>query len=1002
MASPADEAVFDPEITALLTAPDEPSWLNRLRVLEQNRIKLLEDAAESDNESDPDAITIPLGAKLTWINNSANGITTGQGGRVGRKEGSDDRMQVEDARGQEDASADGDLVESEVDEDEDMIDHSPAQPASEAPTRDRSSPTKRSIRPLDMDGALRASSSPARQSEVVELSSESEIEDSDDGARSAATRQPGPSRTKPKASAKAAFPRPRPVRTRISTATATGTATKGKGGRAKARMSLEQAMENVKKLRGSKLTAQFSTVTELVDHLAQFTSVQPNAKRSLDGCRIVFINTDHWRAANASTTNVVRNPLDEGARLCLTVAAKQGATLVAPEDFVAPDPPSTPRDQLDADQAEAEQWTTHIIPYVLSGQTPPTYDQILACLGPEEGGISRDELGQYVKVVKYDWVAACVDKHAKVQETMYLLSGDFRLEARKPPPLTEQQKRDVKERAQRAKEKAKQDERAREEKKKLKARAGKGAETDSGSDKGSSSGEEENVGVSPLGSQDWPEGEKPPLGYFDRPTPSSIDTSASSEPTVAQNSKQDTNEPARAGEQVGGGLVEPEPVAREAAAPVGGTSRYKSIPGLESEVKFLNTYGEEQMDEVLEEKPTTKALLELDDMFQLSTNCDDDRATDEGTEESDSDDEPAKKKSKPSVWACDDPTGAVAKHDNPNENIARTLEMMADLASSTTDKETFRQRSYKAIAAKVRKMRPIPQEVKHKDLVQVKGIGAKTASKIIEIARTGTHRRIACITPKDKVLRELCGVHGIGMANAEKLFIQGARSVENLRANPEQYDLQDAALQGLQYYDDLRQRIPRAEMTELYEAIKRLSRKIDPHVQIECMGSYRRGALDSGDIDLLVTREVTGSKSKTHAGHIAKLWEEMERAGIAVSLLSQPSSWHGLDAKINGLCRLPNTPDAKVRRIDILGVPWHEMPAALIYFTGDDHFNRSIRLKARKHGYRLNQRGLYENVARDRKGEKLTEGTLVPGIRTERDIFKKLCVPWREPTERNL
>lgn len=142
--------------------------------------------------------------------------------------------------------------------------------------------------------------------------------------------------------------------------------------------------------------------------------------------------------------------------------------------------------------------------------------------------------------------------------------------------------------------------------------------------------------------------------------------------------------------------------------------------------------------------------------------------------------------------------------------------------------------------------------------------------------------------------------------------------------------------------------------------------KIDPKVQIECMGSYRRGAKDSGDIDLLVTRERTSSNSKTHASHIAKLWRAMERAGIAVATLSESDQWHGLDAKVNGLCRLPDRAGAKVRRIDILGVPWEEMPAALIYFTGDDHFNRSIRLKARKHRYRLNQRGLYE-VRRPRR-----------------------------------
>lgn len=78
------------------------------------------------------------------------------------------------------------------------------------------------------------------------------------------------------------------------------------------------------------------------------------------------------------------------------------------------------------------------------------------------------------------------------------------------------------------------------------------------------------------------------------------------------------------------------------------------------------------------------------------------------------------------------------------------------------------------------------------------------------------------------------------------------------------------------------------------------------------------------------------------------------------------------------------------------------MPAALIYFSSGSHFNRSLRLKARRHGYRLNQRGLYKDVARDRQGLKLTEGTLVKGIKTERDIFRVLNVPWRPPEERNI
>jgi DNA polymerase IV len=80
-------------------------------------------------------------------------------------------------------------------------------------------------------------------------------------------------------------------------------------------------------------------------------------------------------------------------------------------------------------------------------------------------------------------------------------------------------------------------------------------------------------------------------------------------------------------------------------------------------------------------------------------------------------------------------------------------------------------------------------------------------------------------------------------------------------------------------------------------------------------------------------------------------------------------------------------------------VPEEEMGAALLYFTGNDIFNRSMRLLASKKGMRLNQRGLYRDVIRDRNRQKINEGTLVEG-RDEKKIFDVLGVPWREPTER--
>lgn len=72
----------------------------------------------------------------------------------------------------------------------------------------------------------------------------------------------------------------------------------------------------------------------------------------------------------------------------------------------------------------------------------------------------------------------------------------------------------------------------------------------------------------------------------------------------------------------------------------------------------------------------------------------------------------------------------------------------------------------------------------------------------------------------------------------------------------------------------------------------------------------------------------------------------------------------------------------------------------MIYFTGNDIFNRSLRLLASTtKNMRLNQRGLYKDVIRGPKRERLTEGELVEG-KSEKRIFEILGVQWREPHER--
>jgi DNA polymerase IV len=112
------------------------------------------------------------------------------------------------------------------------------------------------------------------------------------------------------------------------------------------------------------------------------------------------------------------------------------------------------------------------------------------------------------------------------------------------------------------------------------------------------------------------------------------------------------------------------------------------------------------------------------------------------------------------------------------------------------------------------------------------------------------------------------------------------------------------------------------------------------------------------------------------------------------------SKWHGC-------CVLPrikgfnddNSYKATWRRIDFLLVPETEKGAALIYFTGNDIFNRSMRLLAQKKNMRLNQRGLYKDAAGWPRNHKVTEEDLIEG-RDEKRIFEILGVKWREPHER--
>ncbi|EDU39906.1 DNA polymerase lambda [Pyrenophora tritici-repentis Pt-1C-BFP] len=343
------------------------------------------------------------------------------------------------------------------------------------------------------------------------------------------------------------------------------------------------------------------------------------------------------------------------------------------------------------------------------------------------------------------------------------------------------------------------------------------------------------------------------------------------------------------------------------------------------------------------------------------------------------------------TFQCMDPGANGYNSQNPN---ARTIQILEEMCKHYDQmQDHWRTLSYRKCINTLKK-----QTVKittAEQAIALPFIGTRLADKIEEIVLTVRLRRLDSTRddPLDKILRLFLGIYGAGLSQANKWIQTGYRTLSDLETKAK---LTPSQKVGLEHYTDFNSRIPRAEVEVHGAVVIAALKKIDPKFKATIMGSYRRGAKDSGDIDMIITcpdTPLAAMRTTVFEVLVPHLYKTgFLKASLATSRSNDPagSKWHGASC----------LPELTVwRRMDLLLVPEEEMGAALIYFTGNDIFNRSMRLLARKMNMRLNQRGLYKDVKREARGEKLNEGVLVEG-RNEKKIFETLGVPWREPHER--
>lgn len=307
-----------------------------------------------------------------------------------------------------------------------------------------------------------------------------------------------------------------------------------------------------------------------------------------------------------------------------------------------------------------------------------------------------------------------------------------------------------------------------------------------------------------------------------------------------------------------------------------------------------------------------------------------------------------------------------------NEDLASVMSKLQVIM--TKQGEPFKARAYKKAEETIMEF---PCDII--DIQQLKGkpgIGETIMEKLKEYSESGTLRLLE--REKNNPENILSDIYGVGPKKAKELVAKGITTIDQLRAQQDKV-LNDVQRVGLKYYEDILERIPRTEIDRYANVFNYMFNKVKTAGdRYEIVGSYRRGAPDSGDIDVILTSKNESTFKQFVDGLIAEK--------IIFEVLSRGKSKCLVIAKIPG--------SRHARRVDFLFSSPEEYAFAILYFTGSKAFNTVMRGHALTKGYSLNEHGLSKVVNKTQE-EKVTQG-----FNSEKDIFDFLGLVYKEPIER--
>ncbi|BFZ54415.1 hypothetical protein PYCC9005_001451 [Savitreella phatthalungensis] len=349
-------------------------------------------------------------------------------------------------------------------------------------------------------------------------------------------------------------------------------------------------------------------------------------------------------------------------------------------------------------------------------------------------------------------------------------------------------------------------------------------------------------------------------------------------------------------------------------------------------------------------------------------------------------------------YACERETPLVAA----NEKLCGLIERLR--LARTLQGDFVGERAYSSTLASLRAYPDVIQSAN--EVLALQGCGRKVVNLTKEFLATGDISEVREIwsTEEMQTLEMFWNCHGVGAVMARTWYFE--RGYRHINDAVRDWDTLPRAVQvGVKHYDDFCRKIPRADVEEIAEMVRIAAQELaspDP-VDLTICGGYRRGKIDSGDVDVVLT-------STNRFGldtMLDPLLQRLEDTGLVDTVIRSAHERDGSKIQDAGggmsVALTVILFKGVRRRLDIIVCPPATYAICVLGWSGATTFERDLRrFVSVKKSWQFDSTGIVHQT--DKRRVVLDDLLWRPGVsivELEKSLFGKLGLEYIPPELRN-